>query len=389
MNNFNFYCPTKIVFGKGTELEVGKEVKNYSNKVLLHYGKNSIRKSGLYDKVVKCLKEADIEFIELSGVKPNPSVILVREGIKICRENNINFILAVGGGSVIDSAKGIAMGVPYDGDVWDFFANKTELKETLPVGTILTLPGTGTESSFGTVLTNEDGMLKLPFNNILLRPVFSILNPELTYTLPKYQSSSGIADMMTHIMERYFTHTKNVDLIDKMSEGALKSIIKNGKEVIKNPTDYNSRAEIMWAGTLAHNDLLGTGRVPDWASHIIEHELSAYYDVAHGAGLSVIYPNWMKYVYKENIQRFAQFAVRVFNVEYDFEDPKKTVIEGIDRLTNLFKELGLPTTLKELNIPDEKLELMAEKCTASDTKTLGSIKKLNKNDVLEIFKLSR
>jgi alcohol dehydrogenase YqhD (iron-dependent ADH family) len=387
MENFIFQCPTKIIFGKGTEKQVGEETKKYSNKVLFHYGGGSIKKSGLYDTVVKSLKEAGVEFIELGGVKPNPRLSLVKEGIKICRENGIKFILAVGGGSVIDSAKAIALGVPYKGDVWDFYIGKAEIKEALPVGVILTLPATGSEASIGSVITNEEGQYKRSANHQVLRPQFAIMNPELTFTLPDYQTACGAADIMAHVMERYFTHVPYVDLTDRLAEATLRTIIKNTPIALEEPQNYDVRAEIMWASTIAHNGLLGTGRIEDWASHNIEHELSGIYDVAHGAGLAVIFPAWMKYVYKKNINRFMQFAVRVWDVEPDFNNPERTVLEGIRRMEEFFKKIGLPTTLEELNIPDDRLEEMAAKAT--EFGPLGQFMELSKDDVLNILKLAR
>ncbi|NLB42846.1 MAG: iron-containing alcohol dehydrogenase [Clostridiales bacterium] len=389
MNDFIFQSPTRIIFGKDTENQVGAEVKKFTKKVLLHYGGGSIKKTGLYDRVTASLKENDIEYIELSGVQPNPRVSLVREGIELCRNNDIDFILAVGGGSVIDSSKAIAVGVPYKGDVWDFYLGKSKINDSLPLGVILTLPAAGSEASPSSVLTNEDGWLKKGTGSDLIRPKFAIMNPELTFTLPEYQTACGVADMMAHIMERYFTHTADVDLTDRLCEATFRTIIENAPKVINNPEDYSARSEIMWAGTIAHNGLLGTGREEDWASHSIEHELSAIYDVAHGAGLAVVFPAWMKYVYKHNVPRFVQFAVRVWNVENDFHHPEKTALKGIEKTKEFFSSIGLPVTLEELGIMDDRLDEMADKCTAGDTEAQGRIVKLHKKDVYEIYKLAR
>ncbi len=389
MNNFTFYNPTRIIFGKGTETRVGIETAKYSKRVLLVYGGGSIRKSGLYDKVTASLKEHGILFMELSGVVPNPRVSLVREGIRLCRENKLDFILAVGGGSVIDTAKGIAIGVPYQGDVWDFYDGKAQIKESLPVGVILTIPAAGSESSTSSVLTNEDGWYKKGTGSDLMRPKFAILNPELTYTLPPYQTACGAADIMAHVMERYFTNTQDVDFTDRLCEATLKTIIANVPLAIAEPDNYAARAEVMWAGTIAHNDLLGTGRDQDWASHKIEHELSAIYDVAHGAGLAVVFPAWMKYVYKHNIQRFVQFAVRVWDVDQGFANPERTALAGIERLKEFFRRIGLPVTLEELGVRDDRYEEMADKCTMGDTFEIGGLVKLKKKDVIEIYKLAR
>ncbi len=389
MKNFTFKNATKIIFGAGTEQTVGSETRHYSSKVLLHYGGGSIKKTGLYDNVVKSLREAGVEYVELPGAQPNPRLSLVKEGIKKCRENGIDFILAVGGGSVIDSAKAMAVGVPYNGDVWDFFDGKAEAEKALPVGVVLTIPAAGSESSPNSVVTNEDGWYKRGMYSELIRPVFSILNPELTYTLPPYQTACGTADIMAHIMERYFTNVSHADLTDRLCEATLKTVIKNVGIVIKEPENYDARAEVLWSGSVAHNGLLGTGRIEDWASHGIEHEISGIYDVAHGAGLAVVFPAWMKYVYKSNIDRFVQFAVRVWNVEMSFEDPERTALEGIERLTGFFRQIGLPVSLREMDIADDRLEEMASKCTMGGSATIGNFVKLNKDDVYNILKLAR
>lgn len=389
MENFNFICPTKIIFGKGTENRVGEETKKYSKKVLFVYGSGSIKKTGLYDKVVKSLSENNVEYIELSGVKPNPRLSLVYEGINKCRENDIDFILAVGGGSVIDTAKAIAVGVLYDGDVWDFFLGKAEIKKALPVGVILTLAATGSEASDSAVITNEDGWYKKGIHSDLIRPQFAIMNPELLYTLPAYQTAAGAADIMAHIMERYFTNVKNVDLTDRLCEATLKTVINNVPKLIEDPTDYDARAEVMWAGTIAHNGLLDTGRIGDWASHRIEHELSAIYDIAHGAGLAIIFPAWMKYVYKHDLDRFVQFAVKVWDVDLTYTDREAIALEGIKRLENFFRSIGLPVTLKDANIPYDKFAEMANKCTSNGTATVGQFVKLGKEDIINIYNIAR
>lgn len=386
MQNFEFLSPTKIIFGKDTEHKVGEETKNHADKVLLHYGGGSIKKSGLYDKVVKSLNDAGVAFIELSGVKPNPRLSLVKEGIDICRKENIQFILAVGGGSVIDSAKAIAAGVPYKGDVWDFFEEKLPIEKALSVGVVLTIPAAGSEASKSCVITNEEGWYKKAVNYDVLRPKFAIMNPELTYTLPPYQTACGAADIMAHVMERYFTNELHADFTDRLCEATLKTIIHNAPIALKQPDNYHARAEMMWASTIAHNDFLGTGRIADWASHRIEHELSGIYDVAHGAGLAVVFPAWMKYVYKHNMSRFIQFAVRVWNVEHCFDDPEQTALEGIQRLENFFRAMGLPVTLKELDIPGDRLEEMAGKATEAGV--LGNLTKIDRDDVLNILQLA-
>ena len=387
MENFVYSCPTKIIFGKGTENLVGSEVSKYGKKVLLHYGGGSIKKSGLYDRVLKSLKNEGLEIIELGGVQPNPRLSLVREGIDICRREKVDIILAVGGGSVIDSAKTIAAGVPYDGDVWDFFMERAEPEKRIPIGVVLTIAASGSESSNSAVITNEDGMYKKGFNSELLRPDFAILNPELTFSLPPHQTACGASDIMAHIMERYFTRVRDVELTDRLCEAALKTVINNTPVVLREPENYAARAEIMWTGTIAHNNLLDTGRIGDWASHKIELEISGLYDLAHGAGLAIIFPAWMKYVYKNDIERFARFAVRVWDVESDFYDIEKVALEGIKKLENFFREIGLPVTLKEANIPHDRFDEMARKCT--EMGPVGNFIKLNKDDVLKILEISK
>ncbi len=388
MDNFTFHNATKIIFGKNTENLVGQETKLLADKVLLHYGGGSIKKTGLYDKVMSSLKAAGVEVIELSGVLPNPRLSLVNEGIRLCRENNIGFILAVGGGSAIDSAKAISIGVPYEGDVWDFYSGKAEVKESLPVGVVLTIPAAGSESSDSSVITNEDGWYKRGLSTGHIRPVFAIMNPELTYTLPDYQTACGAADIMAHIMERYFTNTQNVDLTDRLCEATLKTMILNVPKILNNPKDYAPRAEVMWAGTIAHNDLLSTGRVGDWASHRIEHEMSAIYDIAHGAGLAIVFPAWMKYVYKHDVARFAQFAHRVWNVDDNLFSPEEMALKGIASLETFLSSIGLPVKLSQANIDDSRLEEMADKCTGSNTYTVGSFVKIRRQDALNILKLA-
>lgn len=389
MDNFTFKIPTKIIFGKDTEKQVGSEVRQYSENVLFCYGGGSIKRSGLYDRVVKSLRENGIHFAELSGIRPNPRLSRVREGINICREKGINFILSVGGGSVIDTAKAIAAGVPYNGDVWDFYLKKETLKNVLPIGVILTIPATGSESSDSSVITNEDGWYKKGINSDLIRPIFAIMNPELTYTLPPYQTACGAADIMAHVMERYFTNTPHVDFTDRLCEATLRTIIYNAPIVLAQPENYDARAQIMWAGNIAHNGLLSTGRLGDWASHKIEHEISGIYDIAHGAGLAVVFPAWMKYVYKHDINRFVQFAVRVWDVDLSFESPEDIALEGIRRMSEFFKRIGLPVKLKDMNIPYDRFEEMAEKCTNFDKNPVGAFVKIYKEDVIKILELAK
>jgi hypothetical protein len=386
MQNFTYQNTTKIVFGKGTEEEVGEYTAKHGSKVLLHYGGGSIKKYGTYEKVIESLKKAGVEYVELGGVEPNPKLSLVHKGIELAKEESVDFILAVGGGSVIDSAKAIAVGYFYDGDVWDFYYGKAKITEALPVGVVLTIPAAGSESSTSSVVTKSDGMYKRSIGTELMRPKFAIMNPEITFTLPDYQTACGAVDIMAHIMERYFTNTDNVEYIDRLSEASLKTIINNTPKVLDDNEDYAARAEIMWVGSNAHNGLLGTGREEDWSSHGMEHELSGIYDVAHGAGLAVLFPAWMNYVYQHDLERFAQFAVRVWDVDPDFKDLKWTARQGIKKTKEFFSQIGMPLTLAELDIPDDRLQEMAEKATENGP--VGSFVELETEDVLNIYKNS-
>lgn len=390
MEQFNFNNRTEIIFGAGRHREIGSLVKPYASKILLHYGGGSIKATGLYDEVMESLSMAGIEVLELSGAKPNPRLGLVYEGIELCRKEGIEFILAVGGGSAIDSAKAIALGVHYEGDVWELFETGKEPKTVLNVATILTLPATGTEASDSAVITKEDGLLKVGYSSDRIRPVFSIMNPELFTSLPQNQIANGVCDMMSHIFERYFTNTTHTDLTDGLCETTLKTIMKNAKLLRKDPTNLDAWSEVSFAGTIAHNGLLGLGRQQDWACHKMEHELSALYDVAHGAGLAVMTPAWMRYVYQSNLNMFLQFATKVMGVEGSFREPEAIVLEGINRLEQFFIQMGLPITMKELGIPDSSnFELMAKKATKADgpkgERPIGGLRKLNQQDVLKIY----
>ena len=388
MENFSFYRPTRIIFGRGSEEKVGKEVKKYGKKILLHYGGGSIKRTGLYDKVIKSIKSENIEVVELGGVKPNPRLSLVREGIGICRKENIDFILVVGGGSAIDSAKAIAAGAKYDGDVWDCYTGeKAEIKSALPLGVVLTIPAAGSEVSPDSVITDEDGWYKRPAGGEPLIPKFSILNPELTFTLSARQTVIGVSDILAHVYERYFTQVKNVELTDRLAEATMKTVINNTRLVLKDLKDYNARAEIMWAGSIAHNDLLATGRTGDWASHMIEHELSGIYDIPHGEGLAVVFPAWMKYVYKDNVSKFAQFAQRVWDVDTGLDDLEGTALEGISRVETFYREIGLPVSLGEIGIGKDRFEEMAAKCVEDGA--IGQFRKLEKDDIIEIYRLAK
>lgn len=387
MLNFRFQNQTEIIFGKDTEKSVGEEVVRYSNKVLIcSYGQEF--EQGLLDVIKASLKSQGVEHFELQGIKPNPEVAKVYEGIELVRQNDIGFVLAVGGGSVIDTAKAIGVGAKYDGDVWELYFGKP-FSDTLPTGVVLTFPATGSETSGASMMTNGKKGDKMGVVDNRLRPAFAILNPELTFTLPPYQTFCGIVDIMSHVMERYFSNTKNVDLTDRLCEAVLKTVIRNALILLESPKDYNARAEIMWCSTVAHNDLLGTGRTQDWASHTIGHQLSAEYDSTHGATLSVITPAWAKYVYKNNVERFCQFAMRVFDVEYDFDDKERTALEGIYRLEKFFKRIGVPTTLSELGIEtDDKFKEMSEKARGPMGRP-GDIKQLDPSDICNILELAK
>lgn len=389
MENFDYCNPTRIVFGRGVRTQVGELVKPHADRVLLHYGSGSIKRNGLYDAIVASLKAAGVAYVELGGVVPNPRLSLVREGIALCRRERIGFVLAVGGGSVIDSAKAIAMGAPHKGDVWKLFAEGTPVEQALKVGTVLTIPAAGSESSPNTVITNEEEGLKLGYGAQVLRPVFSILDPELCLTLPPEQLANGVSDMMSHIFERYFSNTPHVDLTDALCEATLRTIMKHARRLRASPQDADAWAQIVFSGYVAHKGLLGLGRQQDWACHGMEHELSALYDVAHGAGLAVLTPAWMEYVFRDNVPLFVQFAVNVMGVEGGFREPEAVAQEGIRRLRGFYKEMGLPSTLEGLGIGADKLELMAKKATKiafGAQRPLGGLRKLGWQDVLAIYR---
>jgi len=387
MNNFNFYSPTYFVFGKERENEAGKYVKRYGGtRVLIHYGGGSVIKSGLLDRVKSSLAAEKIFYTELGGVLPNPRSGLVYKGIEICKKEKIDFVLAIGGGSTIDSSKAIALGSLYDGDFWDFYEGK-QVEKALSVATILTISAAGSEGSGGSVVTHENGMLKRACGGDAMRPVFSILNPELTCTLPHYQTACGATDMMAHVMERYFTNTKDVEITDRLCEGILLTIIKEAPIALANPNDYESRANLMWAGMVAHNDVCGVGRESDWSSHQMEHELSAFYDVAHGAGLAVMFPAWMKHVMRHDVTRFAQFAVRVWGCEMNFQDPETTALEGIAKFEKFLISIGMPVRFDELDAKKEDIPTLV-KTLGLGSRTLGNFVKLTEKDVTEIYKLA-
>lgn len=361
MDNFIFSAPTKFIFGEDTENSVGICVREAGgSRVLLHYGGGSAVKNGLLDRVKKSLEKEDLFYVTLGGVQPNPKSGLVYSGIEICRKENVDFILAIGGGSVIDSAKAIGIGALYDGDFWDFYSGKAEAGRTLPVGTVLTIAASGSEGSECSVITHENGNCKRLYGNDLMRPEFAILNPRLTQTVPPYQTACGIVDMMSHIFERYFTNTKEVEVTDRLCEGLLLAIVREGAKVMEHPDDYDARANLMWAGTMAHNNICGVGRQQDWATHNMEHGLSSLYGCAHGAGMAVLFPAWMEYTMDHNIMRFAQLAVRVWGCQMDFEHPELTARAGIGKLKVFWTSLGMPASLKEIGGKEEDIpELLA------------------------------
>ena len=393
MENFAYYTPTKVVFGKDEEKNVGKLAKDFgAKKVLIHYGGGSAVRSGLIDKIKTSLTEENISFVELGGVKPNPRLSLIYEGIKLAKENNVDFILAVGGGSVIDSAKGIGYGIanPDIEDVWDLYIGKKKTQKCAPIGVVLTIAAAGSEMSGGSVVTKEDEQLKRSYGCDNARPKFAIMNPELTYTLPKYQIACGVVDIMMHTMERYFSPVGNLELTDKIAEGLLRTMIKYGKLSLENPHNYEARAEIMWASSLAHNGLTGCGGIGDWSTHQLEHDLGGVYDIAHGAGLSAVWGSWARYVYKENPKRFVQFAENVFGIEKIGTD-EEVAIKGIEAMENFYKDIEMPISISEtgINLSDEDVEMLAEKCSNNGTRYIGSFKKFFKEDMAKIYSMAR
>ena len=392
MNNFEFCSPTRFVFGRGAETRTGVLVKQFGgSKALLHFGGGSIRRTGVYDKVVASLRKAGVAFVELGGVRPNPREALVREGIALCRREKVDFVLAVGGGSVIDSAKAIAFGATYDGDFTDHAFGKdakvmTPVPSALPIGTVLTIAAAGSEGSCNSVVSLGPEKLKRTITGDLLRPRFSILNPEFTFTLPPYQTACGLADIFAHVVERYFSPTPRVTVTDELCEAVMRTVVAESAAVMANPEDYDARANIMWAGTVAHNNICGVGRAQDWSSHGIEHELSALYDCAHGAGLAVVMPAWMDYVKGADLARFARFAERVWGVAPG-EDIAQAATDGIARYKAWLRSIGLPTTFAELGAKEDDIPLLAANLHLNG-QTLGAFRPLTEADVRAILKLA-
>ena len=393
MKDFNYYAPTEVVFGEQSEEQVARLVKKYGGtKVLVHFGGKSALKSGLLDKICKLLQEGGVEYVTLGGVVPNPRLSLVHEGIDLCRREGVDFVLAVGGGSVIDSAKGIAYGVCFEGEVWDIYLGKAEPTSMLPVASVLTIPAAGSEMSEASVVTNEDGDVKLGYSNDMSRPKFAIMNPRRTFTLPPYQTAAGVTDMMMHTMERYFTKDDDMDLTTDLAEAVLRRMKTAVFEVLKNPEDYRHRAQIMWGGSVAHWGLTGCGVHDDWATHQLEHELSGMFDVTHGAGLAAVWPSWARYVMHENLSRFVRFAVNVMDVPNDFTDPEGTAMKGIEAMERFYHAIGMPTTIKELigrDITDDEIKEMTRKCSRDYQATCGCFKVLKAEDMEAIYKMAR
>lgn len=385
MLNFDYLIPTKVLFGKGRISDLADEIKIHAKKVLLVYGKSSIKKTGLYDEITKVLNDANIEFKELSGIDPNPRLSKVKEGIKLCKEHRLDFILAAGGGSVIDTAKSIAAGYFYDGDIWDLFLQKGDIDKALPVGAILTLAATGSESNGNAVITNEETEQKLAIRMPILRPVFSILDPVYTFSVPKKHTAAGTVDIMSHIFEQYFSLERDSYAQDRLCEGLLKTCIEYGPIAMREPENYEARANLMWAGHLALNGILTLGKTTDWATHRIEHEVSAIYDVTHGVGLAILTPYWMEYVLNDATKsKFTEYAKNVWNL--CGEDEMLLAKEAIQKTRKFFNSIGMPSTLREVGVEENRLEEMAQKALLFGE--LGIFKKLSKEDILSILKLA-
>ena len=392
MFDFKYYTPTKVLFGKNTEEKVADLIKEFGGKkVLIHYGGGSVIRSGLMQRVTDQLDKAGIPYVKLGGAVPNPHLSLVYEGIELCKKEGIDFLLAVGGGSAIDSAKAIGYGVMNDGDVWDFYDYKRTVKGCMPLGVILTLAATGSEMSDSSVITKEEGLVKRGYSSDFGRPRFAILNPELTMTLPDYQTACGCTDIMMHTMERYFTNGGNMELTDNMAEALLRTVKENALILVKDPKNYDARAEVMWAGSLSHNGLTGCGNDGgDWMTHKLEHELGGLYDVAHGAGLAAIWGSWARYVYKNCLPRFKRYAINVMGVPATGTD-EEIALKGIEAMEDFYRAIKMPTNLRELgvNATDEDLKLMAHKCAVGVDGGKGSARFLREQDMLEIYKMSR
>ena len=390
MKDFNFYAPTRVVFGKSAEKQIGELVKaNSGKKILIHYGGGSAERSGLLDVVRGQLKDAGMDFVELGGVVPNPLLSKVYEGIELCRREQVDFILAVGGGSVIDSSKAIGYGVPYDGDVWDFWTGKASPKECLPVGVVLTIPAAGSEMSSSCVITKDEGLIKRGINSDLCRCRFAVMNPKRTYTLPPYQTAAGATDIMMHTMERYFSKYEDATLTDAIAEALLRTVKNAVFEVLRNPEDYRNRAAIMWAGSLSHNDLTECGTEKDFACHKLEHELSGLFGVTHGAGLAAVWGSWARYVMDRHLSRFVQFAVNVMGVANDFSHPRATALKGIEAIERFYRAIGMPVSIPELidrQATDAEIEELVDKCSRGGKLKIGAMEVLSSADMTAIYR---
>ena len=392
MGNFQYYTPTKIIFGRGAEEQTGQlAVEQGCKKVLVHYGGGSVVRSGLLERIYRSLDAVGISYVSLGGVVPNPRLSLVYEGIRLARKEQVDFILAVGGGSVIDSAKAIGYGVANEGDVWDFYEKRRTAKACLPIGVVLTIAAAGSEMSDSSVITKEEGWLKRGYSSNYARARFAVMNPELTMTLPKYQTASGCVDIMMHTMERYFNHSENMEMTDGISEHLIRTVMKNAKILMNEPDNYQARAEVMWAGSLSHNGLTGCGTGGgDWASHQLEHELGGMFDVAHGAGLAAVWGSWARYVMDAAPERFAKFAVNVMGVEPEAEK-LKTAQKGIEAMEDFYRALDMPVCIGDMGIEltEEQMRELAEKCSHFGKRTIGCIKKLDQEDMYQIYKEAR
>ncbi|MBQ0060268.1 MAG: iron-containing alcohol dehydrogenase [Bacteroidales bacterium] len=393
MQDFIYCAPTEVAFGPSSEEKIGKLVKKYGGtKVLVHFGGQSAERSGLLAKVCASLEAEGIAYVKLGGVVPNPRVSKVREGIELCRKEGVDFLLAVGGGSVIDSCKAISVGIPYQGDVWDFYTRKAFDVACVPMGCVLTIPAAGSEMSNGSVITNDEGNLKKDYCIEEFRCKFAVMNPERTYTLPAWQTACGATDMIMHTMERYFSKDDDMDVTDNIAEAVFRTVMNSVHIVLKEPENYRHRAQLMWAGSLAHNDLTGCGTTGDWATHNLEHELSGMFDVSHGAGLAAMWGSWARYTCHENITRFARFAVNVMGVQNDFNNPEATALAGIEATERFFESIGMPTNIHDLigkEITDAEIEEMALKCSNGGKGTVGSLKVLNMQDMINIYKMAK
>ena len=392
MKDFNFYAPTRVVFGRQSEEQLPQLMRQYGGtKVLILYGGGSARRSGLLDKVEIMLNDADIPFVELGGVVPNPLLSKVKEGIGLCCREDVDFILAVGGGSVIDSAKAIGYGVPYEGDVWDFWEGKATPESCLPIGVMLTIPAAGSEMSSSCVITRDDGLIKRGINSDLCRCRFAIMNPERTMTMPDYQTAAGATDILMHTLERYFSKYEDMTLTDALAEALMRIVIDATPEVLKHPDDYRLRAQIMWAGSLSHNDLMECGTEKDFATHKLEHELSALFDATHGAGLAALWPSWARYVMDLHLSRFVQFAVNVMGVTNDFSDPRSTALKGIAAIECFFTQIGMPTTIPALigrPATDEEIDTLVSKCSRGGKMNIGAMEILKPADMENIYRMA-